>query len=69
MFKKCKNNEKYFLDWHIDRSVPLSGFTPTSRTKIEGDDEIAYFSHPFEFDIYYKNDEYNPLNRGNQKIY
>ncbi|RNA44327.1 Meckel syndrome type 1 [Brachionus plicatilis] len=51
-------------NWHIDRSVPLSGFTPTSRTKIEGNDEIAYFSHPFEFDLYYKNDEYSHLNRG-----
>ncbi|CAF0733853.1 unnamed protein product [Brachionus calyciflorus] len=49
-------------NWHIDRSVPLSGFTPTSRTKVEGDDEVAYFSHPFEFDLYYKNDEFNPLN-------
>lgn len=49
--------------------MPLSGFTPTSRTKIEGDDEIAYFSHPFEFDLYYKNDEYNTLTRGNLITY
>ena len=45
------------LDWHIDPSAPISGFTQTSRTKVEGNDEIAYFAHPFEFDLYYKNDE------------
>ncbi len=45
------------LDWHIDPSAPISGFTQTSRTKLEGNDEIAYFAHPFEFDLYYKNDE------------
>lgn len=46
-------------DWHVDPSKPISGFTQTSRTRTEGCDEIAYFSHPFEFDLYYKNDEIN----------
>lgn len=46
-------------NWHIDPSAPISGFTQTSRTKIEGKDEVAYFSHPFEYDLYYKNDEIN----------
>jgi hypothetical protein len=52
------------IDWHIDPSVPLSGFTQTTRTKTEGVDEVAYFSHPFEFDLYYKNNELNPKYRG-----
>lgn len=49
----------YFVvlkDWHIDGSLPLSGFTPTCRTKSVGIDDVAYFSHPFEFDLYYKNE-------------
>jgi len=44
--------------------LPISGFTQTSRTKIEKSNEIAYFSHPFEFDLYYKNEEMNLNDRG-----
>lgn len=44
--------------------MPISGFTQTSRTKIEGLNEVAYFAHPFEFDLYYKNDEVNTDDRG-----
>jgi Meckel syndrome type 1 protein len=50
-------------NWHPDPAVPISGFTQTSRTKVSGpggSDEIAYFAHPFEFDLYYKNDDINP---------
>jgi len=57
-------NAETCLDWHVDRLAPISGFTQTSRTKAEGKDEVAYFSHPFEFDLYYKNDEDNFINRG-----
>lgn len=53
----------FFQDWHIDSSMPISGFTQTSRAKTEGNDEVAYFAHPFEFDLLYKNDEINPLNK------
>ncbi len=52
------------LDWHVDKSSPISGFTQTSRIRTDGNDETAYFSHPFEYDLYYKNDEMNELNRG-----
>jgi hypothetical protein len=48
----------------VDKSSPISGFTPTSRIKTDGNDETAYYSHPFEYDLYYKNDEMNELNRG-----
>ena len=54
-----------YEDWHVDRSMPISGFTQTSRAKTEGTDEVSYFSHPFEFDLLYKNDEINPINKGN----
>ena len=55
----------WLIDWHIDPSAPISGFTQTSRTKPENknNEEVAYFSHPFEFDLYYKNDEMNANNR------
>jgi Meckel syndrome type 1 protein len=42
---------------------PISGFTQTSKIKTEAQDEIAYFSHPFEYDLYYKNDEINEENK------
>ncbi len=52
------------LDWQVDPKLSkTSGFTHTSRTKIVGEDEIAYFSHPFEFVMFYRNDEVNPQNR------
>ena len=44
--------------------MPISGFTQTSRAKTEGNDEVSYFSHSFEFDLLYKNNEININNRG-----
>ena len=44
-------------DWHVDGSLPMSGYTQTSRTRVEGKDEIAYYGHPFEFDLYYRTDD------------
>lgn len=35
----------------------MNGFTQTARTRVEGSDEVAYFAHPFEFDLYYKCDD------------
>lgn len=57
MFKK--------IDWYIEPSSKTNGFTQTSRTKIEGQDEIAYFSHPFDFELYYLNEEINTKYIGN----
>ena len=48
--------------------MPLDGYTHTARTKSEGIDDVAYFSHPFEFDLYYKNDEINPKYKGIQTL-
>ena len=39
-----------------------SGYTQTSRTKTVDTEEVAYFSHPFEFVLFYKNDDINPNN-------
>lgn len=44
-------------DWHVDGSLPMSGYTQTSRTKVVGSDEIAYFGHPFEYELYYRADD------------
>ncbi|XP_064620894.1 tectonic-like complex member MKS1 [Lineus longissimus] len=57
----------YFCDlprnWYAAGTEQLSGVTHTCTTKIEGRDNIAFFSFPFYFELFYKNDTVNPLNR------
>ncbi len=48
----------------MDATVPLDGYTHTAKTKSSGVNEVAYFAHLFEFDMYYKNDEINPKYKG-----
>ncbi|CAF3353940.1 unnamed protein product [Rotaria sp. Silwood1] len=48
----------YCLDlpenWHAEASMIFSGYTPTaSATESSNDDDIVYYSHPFEFELWY----------------
>ncbi|XP_033731555.1 Meckel syndrome type 1 protein-like isoform X1 [Pecten maximus] len=40
--------------WTADRSQQLSWVTQTCRTKVEGRDNVSYFSFPFNFELFYK---------------
>ncbi|XP_074641528.1 tectonic-like complex member MKS1 [Tubulanus polymorphus] len=57
----------YFLElprnWFGSGHDQMSGVTHTCRCKIEGRDNIAHFSFPFRFEVFYKNDTINPNNR------
>lgn len=50
-------------NWFIDQSQSMCGFTATSRSTCQETDEVAYFSHPFEFTLSYKNNEIDPDKR------
>ncbi|XP_076452479.1 tectonic-like complex member MKS1 [Babylonia areolata] len=41
-------------DWYADRQQQLAWVTQTCATKTIGRDEVAYFSFPFHFELYYK---------------
>ncbi|KAK7087621.1 tectonic-like complex member MKS1 [Littorina saxatilis] len=48
----------FFVDlpknWYADRQQQLAWVTQTCATKTIGRDEVAYFSFPFHFELYYK---------------
>ncbi|XP_021374695.1 Meckel syndrome type 1 protein-like isoform X2 [Mizuhopecten yessoensis] len=48
----------FFVDlpkhWTADRSQQLSWVTQTCKTKVERRDNVAYFSFPFNFELFYK---------------
>ncbi|KAL4223339.1 Pleiotropic negative transcriptional regulator [Mactra antiquata] len=50
----------FFVDlpkyWTVERHQQLSWVTQTCATKIKGRDDVAYFSFPFHFEAFYKND-------------
>ncbi|XP_013384089.1 Meckel syndrome type 1 protein [Lingula anatina] len=50
----------YFVElprnWRVDRNQQLSGVTQTCTTKVEGRDNVAYYSFPFNFEVFYKNE-------------
>ncbi|XP_072024314.1 tectonic-like complex member MKS1 [Amphiura filiformis] len=43
--------------WSADRSQQLSGVTQTCATKEIDKEDVAFFSYPFEFEVFYKNEE------------
>ncbi|KAJ8043977.1 Meckel syndrome type 1 protein [Holothuria leucospilota] len=44
-------------DWSADRSQEMAGVTQTCQTKEVNKENIAYFSHPFDIEMFYKPDE------------
>ncbi|XP_046570750.1 Meckel syndrome type 1 protein-like [Haliotis rubra] len=50
----------FFVDlpkhWTADRFQPLSWVTQTCSSKVEGIDNVAHFSFPFSFELFYKNE-------------
>ncbi|CAH1802231.1 unnamed protein product, partial [Owenia fusiformis] len=56
----------YFIElpknWSVDPHQQLSGVTQRCSTKREGRDSVAYFSFPFDFQLFYKNDVINEAN-------
>ncbi|XP_048772095.2 tectonic-like complex member MKS1 [Ostrea edulis] len=71
--EKAKNFEyddlyiHFFVDipknWKVDRHQQLSWVTQTCATKVEGRDNVAHFSFPFEFDMFYKDESYSDENK------
>lgn len=49
---------RYVVDfpknWKVDYANQVSGVTQTCKTKVEGRDSVAYFSFPFELEMFYK---------------
>ncbi|XP_019622108.1 PREDICTED: Meckel syndrome type 1 protein-like [Branchiostoma belcheri] len=50
----------FFLElpknWTSDHGQQLSGVTHTVTTKVEGKDNVAYFSYPFEYEVFFRNE-------------
>ncbi|XP_060586854.1 tectonic-like complex member MKS1 [Ruditapes philippinarum] len=50
----------FFVDlpkyWSVERHQQLSWVTQTCATKVHGRDDVAYFSFPFHFELFYRND-------------
>ncbi|CAF1039152.1 unnamed protein product [Adineta steineri] len=45
----------FVLDWYAEPSMIFSGYTHTaSTTKSSKNDDVVYYSHPFEFELWYK---------------
>ncbi|XP_061196324.1 uncharacterized protein LOC133204586 [Saccostrea echinata] len=57
----------FFVDipknWKVDRHQQLSWVTQTCATKVEGRDDVAHFSFPFEFEMFYKDETYIEENK------
>ncbi|XP_064612245.1 tectonic-like complex member MKS1 [Liolophura sinensis] len=57
----------FFLDlpknWTADPHQQLSWVTQTCKTRIEGRDDVAYFSFPFDFELFYKQDSVREENK------
>ncbi|CAG2234047.1 MKS1 [Mytilus edulis] len=53
----------FFVDlpkfWTAEKHQQLSWVTQTCSTKVEGRDDVAKFSFPFSFELFYKNDSVN----------
>ncbi|XP_052072573.1 tectonic-like complex member MKS1 [Mytilus californianus] len=53
----------FFVDlpkfWTAEKHQQLSWVTQTCSTKVEGRDDVAHFSFPFSFELFYKNDSVN----------
>ncbi|CAF0833336.1 unnamed protein product [Adineta ricciae] len=48
-------------DWHVESSTLLSGYTHTGSTTMSSKhivDDVVYYSHPFEFELWYKPSSY-----------
>ncbi|KAH3894237.1 hypothetical protein DPMN_018394 [Dreissena polymorpha] len=58
----------FFVDlpkyWTVERSQPMSWITQTCSTKVVGRDDVAYFSFPFNFEVFYHNDNLDADEKG-----
>ena len=63
---KCLNiiSAPFFPGWFPNGAQQLLGLTQTCRTKVEGRNEVAYFSYPFNFELVYRKDPVHKDNEG-----